>query len=352
MKVIVLMSGGVDSSTSAAILKKRGFDVIGVSYRIGDYKKNGRRRCCNISDLIDANEVSRILGIPHYVIDLREDFRKFVVEPFVDEYKRGRTPNPCVLCNQFIKFDILFSKLKELNTDFIATGHYARIINIENEFGLFKGIDESKDQSYFLFSIPKEKLSKILFPVGDLRKEEVRKIAEEIGIPVAKKSESQDICFIEGSYKDFVRNYICGLDSSGYIKDLSGNILGEHMGIFNYTIGQRRGFGISSKEPLYVVGINSRENSIIIGNKKDLMKRRMRASKANFLVPFEKIDGKIFEVKIRYRNKGERGKVKILSESSFEVEFLKEVRAITPGQAAVIYDGERVLGGGWIDDAD
>jgi len=291
------MSGGVDSSTSAAILKKRGFDVIGVSYRIGDYKKNGRKRCCNISDLIDANEVSRILGIPHYVIDLREDFRKFVVEPFVDEYKRGRTPNPCVLCNQFIKFDILFSKLKELNTDFIATGHYARILSIENEFGLFKGIDESKDQSYFLFSIHREKLSKILFPVGDLKKEEVRKIAEEIGIPVAKKSESQDICFIEGSYKDFVKNYISSLDSSGYIKDLSGNILGEHMGIFNYTIGQRKGFGISSKEPLYVVGINSRENSIIIGTKKDLMKRRLRASKANFLVPFEKIDGKIFEVK-------------------------------------------------------
>ncbi len=344
------MSGGVDSSTSAAILKKRGFDVIGVSYRIGDYKEDGRRKCCNISDLIDANEVARRIGIPHYVIDLREDFKKFVVEPFVEEYKRGRTPNPCILCNQFIKFDILFSRLKELDADFIATGHYARILSIENEFGLFKGIDESKDQSYFLFSIPKEKLSKILFPVGDLKKEEVRKIAEEIGLHVSKKSESQDICFIEGSYKEFVKRYISGLNSSGYIKDLSGNILGEHKGIFNYTIGQRRGFGISSKEPLYVVGINARENSIIIGTNKDLMKRKLRASKANFLVPLERVDGKIFEVKIRYRNKGERGKVKIISENSFEVEFLKEVRAITPGQAAVIYDGERVIGGGWIEE--
>lgn len=343
------MSGGVDSSTSAAILKKRGYEVVGISYRIGNYKEDGKRRCCNFSDLIDANEVARKIGIPHYVIDLREDFRKFVVEPFVEEYKRGRTPNPCILCNQFIKFDILFSRLKELNADFIATGHYARILSIENEFGLFKGIDESKDQSYFLFSIPKERLSKILFPAGDLKKEEVRKIAVEIGLHVSKKTESQDICFIEGSYKDFVKRYISDLNSSGYIKDLSGNVLGEHRGIFNYTIGQRRGCGVFSKEPLYVVGVNAKENSIIIGTNKDLMKKRLRASKANFLVPFEKIDGKIFEVKIRYRDKGEKGKVKVFSENSFEVEFLKEVRAITPGQAVVIYDGERVIGGGWIE---
>lgn len=346
------MSGGVDSSTSAAILEKRGFDVIGISYRIGDYKKDGRRRCCNFPDLVDANEVAKKIGIPHYVVDLREDFRKFVVEPFLEEYKRGRTPNPCILCNQFIKFDILFSRLKELNADFIATGHYARILRIENEFGLFKGIDESKDQSYFLFSIPRERLSKILFPVGDLKKEEVRKIAEEIGLHISKKTESQDICFIEGSYKDFVKNYISDLNSSGYIKDLSGNILGEHRGIFNYTIGQRRGLGVSSKEPLYVVGINAMKNSIIIGTNKDLMKKKLRASKANFLVPIEKIDGKIFEVKIRYRNKGEKGRVRVFSKDSFEVEFLKEVRAITPGQAVVIYDGERVIGGGWIEGVD
>lgn len=344
------MSGGVDSSTSAGILKRRGFDVIGVSYRIADFMEDKRKRCCNISDLIDANEVARMIGIPHYVIDLREDFRKFVVEPFVEEYKKGRTPNPCILCNQFIKFEILFSKLKELNADFIATGHYARILEVNGEFGLFKGIDESKDQSYFLFSIPKEKLPKVLFPVGDLKKEEVRKIADEIGLPVSKKTESQDICFIEGPYQNFIKRYVSGIDTSGYIKDMNGNVLGEHKGIFNYTIGQRRGFGISSREPLYVVRINAKENSVIIGRNKDLMNRKLRASKANFLIPVEKIDGKMFDVKIRYRNKGEIGKVKIISEDSFEVEFLKGVRAITPGQAAVIYDGERVVGGGWIEE--
>ncbi len=344
------MSGGVDSSTSTAILKRKGFEVIGVSYRTADYKGDKRKRCCNISDLLDANEVARKIGIPHYVIDLREDFRKSVVEPFVEEYKKGRTPNPCILCNQFIKFEILFSKLKKLNADFIATGHYARVLKIGSEFGLFKGIDESKDQSYFLFSIPKEKLSKVLFPVGDLKKEEVRKIADDIGLPVSKKTESQDICFIEGSYQDFIKKYLSGIDTSGYIKDLSGNILGEHKGIFNYTIGQRRGFGISSKEPLYVVGIDAKGNSIIIGTNKDLMKKKLRASKANFLISPERIDGNIFEVKIRYRNKGEKGKVKILSEDEFEVEFLKEVRAITPGQAAVIYDNKRIVGGGWIEE--
>ncbi len=344
------MSGGVDSSTSAAILKMKGFEVIGVSYRIADYKEDKRKRCCNISDLLDANEVARKIGITDYVIDLREDFRKFVVEPFVEEYKKGRTPNPCILCNQFIKFEILFSKLNELNADFIATGHYARVLKVDNEYGLFKGIDETKDQSYFLFSIPKERLSKILFPVGDLRKEDVRKIAEEIGLHISKKTESQDICFIEGSYQGFIKKYISEINTSGYIKDLSGNIIGEHRGIFNYTIGQRRGFGISWKEPLYVVGIDAKENSIIIGTNRDLMKNKLKASKANFLLSPERIDGKIFEIKIRYRNKGERGKVKILSENSFEVEFLKEVRAITPGQAAVIYDGERVIGGGWIDE--
>jgi tRNA-specific 2-thiouridylase len=346
------MSGGVDSSTSAAILKRKGFDVIGISYRIGDYRDEKRRKCCNISDLLDAIEVARKLGISHYVIDLREDFRKHVVDPFIEEYKKGRTPNPCILCNQFIKFEVLFNKLKDLEADFIATGHYARILNFNGEIGLAKGIDESKDQSYFLFSIPKEKLSKILFPVGELKKEEVRKIAEEIGLHVSRKTESQDICFIEGSYKDFVRSYISDLNSSGYIKDSEGNVIGEHNGIFNYTIGQRRGLGISWREPLYVVGINPRENSVIIGTNKELMKRKLRASRANFLVPLERIDGKIFEVKIRYRNKGEKGLVKIISEKSFEVEFLKEVRAITPGQAAVIYDGERVLGGGWIDEAE
>lgn len=344
------MSGGVDSSTSAAILKRRGFDVIGVSYRIADYTEKKRKRCCNISDLLDANEVARKIGIPHYVIDLREDFRKFVVEPFVEEYKKGRTPNPCILCNQFIKFEILFTKLKELNADFIATGHYARVLKVDSEDGLFKGIDEAKDQSYFLFSIPKERLSKVLFPVGDLKKEEVRKIAEEIGLPVSKKIESQDICFIEGSYQDFIKRYVSGIDTSGYIKDMSGNILGEHKGIFNYTIGQRRGFGISSREPLYVVRIDAKENSVIIGRNKDLMKKKLRAGKTNFLLPPEKIDGKIFEVKIRYRSQGEKGRLKILSEDSFEVEFLREVRAITPGQAAVIYDGERVVGGGWIEE--
>ncbi|MGQ9618701.1 MAG: tRNA 2-thiouridine(34) synthase MnmA [Candidatus Aminicenantia bacterium] len=347
---MVLISGGVDSSTACALLKRKGFDVIGVSFRIADYKEDGRKKCCNIKDLLDANEVAREIGIPHYVIDLREEFKKFVVEPFMEEYKKGRTPNPCILCNQFIKFEILMKKSQELSSDYIATGHYARIIEVDNELGLFKGVDEGKDQSYFLFSIEKEKLYKILFPVGDFKKEEIRKIAKELQLPVSSKSESQDICFIDGSYHDFIKVNIPEIENPGLIKDIDGNILGEHKGIFRYTIGQRRGFGLSAREPLYVVSINARENSIILGREKDLMKKTLRASRANFLVPPERIAGKIFEVKIRYRNKGEKGLVKILQKDKFEVHFLKEVRAITPGQAAVIYEGERVIGGGWIDE--
>lgn len=337
-KLCIAMSGGVDSSTAALLLKEAGYDVFGVFMKLWDSKERDRG-CCSLSDSIDALRVSEKLKIPFYVLNLKEEFKKYVVDYFIGEYKKGRTPNPCINCNLFLKFQILFDKVSQMGADYIATGHYARI----DEF-LYKGVDEKKDQSYFLFNIPKEKLSKIIFPLGGLRKEEVRTIAEKAGLVTAKKRESQEICFIEGDYRDFLRKE--GLDPrEGDIIDIKGNIIGKHRGFFNYTIGQRGGLNIAKGYPIYVIDIIPDKNIIVADEEKYLYKRELFIENTNFYDDIK--EGKKYLVKIRYKHRGEMALV-LKEGEKYRIVFDTPQRAITPGQAAVIYDGDRVLGGGWI----
>jgi len=348
-KVLVAMSGGVDSSVAALMLKEDGYDVIGITMEMvpvfidrGKYSKH---------PVNDAIEVARILNIPHFVLDIRKKFNENIVKGFIKEYKNGRTPNPCIRCNRFIKFGILLEKAKEFGAEYLATGHYARIEyeSSKNLYHLKKGIDREKDQSYFLYTMTQKQLKHTLMPLGDYTKPRVRKIAKEKGLPVHSKQGSQDICFIQNNnYGKFFKNFSKESIIPGQILDKYGNILGEHPGIIFYTIGQRRGMGISNRVPLYVLEIDIKNNSITVGERRDVYHNELIADETNFISVKIKNPTKV-QAKIRYLNKASEALLTPLENNKVKVSFKRSQWAITPGQAVVFYDGDKVLGGGTIE---
>ncbi len=360
-RVVVAMSGGVDSSVTAALLKDMNFKIIGITMQIWERSKDWNG-CCGLDSVEDAKQVANKLNIPHYVLNLRDIFKEKVISNFCEEYKEGRTPNPCIRCNQYIKFDILFNKAKQLGADYIATGHYARIENTENReqrtdcrekdnprYVLKKGIDNRKDQSYVLYTMTQEQLKHTLMPLGNFTKEEIRQIAREKGLAVANKPESQEICFIpDNNYGEFVKKYINNSIKPGFILNKEGKVIGEHKGIIFYTIGQRKGIGIADKEPLYVIEIDKKNNIIMVGKKEEVYKNELIGEDVNF------IDIKRFneplkvKAKIRYLHQSSPCIVMPFKKDKFKVKFAQSQWAITPGQAVVFYNNDIVIGGGTI----
>jgi tRNA-specific 2-thiouridylase len=345
------MSGGVDSSVAAALLRKDGHEVVAISMRLYDVAPKSDRSCCSPDDMFDARRVAAKLEIPFYVANYVDAFQERVIDYFVEEYRRGRTPNPCVACNNHLKFEVLLGRTRELGGAWLATGHYARIEKDGDRWRLLKARDLSKDQSYFLCGLPREMLGRIRFPLGDLTKTEVRALAEEAGLPTAHKPESQEICFVTGtSYRDFVKERLESHDViPGNIVLEDGQVLGTHDGIHGFTIGQRRGLGIAWHEPLFVKRVVPETGDVVVGLKSELLAGGLVASACNWLrwdTPPGPFDA---EVKIRYRAQPVPCAVRPQTDGSVLVMFDEAQRSVTPGQYAVFYDGEEVLGGACID---
>ena len=343
------MSGGVDSSVTAALLAAQGYEVLGVSLRL--WEGAGERGPRNCSDYRGAGEVAELLGIPHALVDLRSEFMRAVVEPLARSYLGGRTPNPCVACNRDFKIAVLLRWADEHDADYVATGHYARILpNPSTQTpSLLRGVDREKDQSYFLFSLSQEQLARLLFPVGGMTKGEVRESARGFDLPVADRPDSQDICL--GDYRDLVESLAQDEErASGEMVDQDGRVLGHHRGIHRFTIGQRKGLGLTAPEPLYVLGIDGDSKRVVVGGRAGLDCHGLIAHSAQWIEPpaDEEVPA---EIQVRYRAPAVPCRVRFLPENKFEAHFDRPFRAVTPGQAAVLYQGERVLGGGWIEKA-
>ena len=376
------MSGGVDSSTAAALLNEKGFEVVGLSMQLWDYsrsetsddvswesKKSGT--CCSLDDIYDARRVAHFLDIPFYVVNFEKAFEKEVVLPFVESYLKGETPIPCTRCNTFMKFDRLLTRANQIGAQYLATGHYARIRqNMKTgRFELLRAIDQSKDQSFFLFDLTQSQLSKIRFPLGEFTKSQIRKMAETYGLPVSKKPESQEICFIPSKDTgNFVERYVSRRESkehsqtphtsspknglspvtSGSIVDKKGDVLGKHSGIHHFTVGQRRGLGIATGERLYVIETNKIKNQVVIGQDKDLLSNGLVADKINWISIPSLTRSKKVKAQIRNRHQAADATIFPGKSGSVSVQFNNPQRAITPGQAVVFYQDDLVIGGGWI----
>ncbi|HLW70951.1 MAG TPA: tRNA 2-thiouridine(34) synthase MnmA [Candidatus Binataceae bacterium] len=357
-RVLVAMSGGVDSSVAAALLRDQGYDVVGVAMRLAPERPPGeaRRRgtCCSHDDFEDARRVAERLDFPFYVVDLRADFAARVMDNFAAEYLRGRTPNPCVMCNREIKFDRLWQRARALQADFIATGHYARIAaGADGIFRLRRAADEAKDQSYFLFSLQQRELARTLFPLGAMTKHEARARARALGLVNADKPESQEICFVpDGNYAAHVeRATPADAIRAGRIVDDAGRTLARHAGIHHFTVGQRRGLGVASSEPLYVRAIDAASGDVTVGTRGGLSAPGLIAKQVSLVSP-QRLDYKFkAEVKIRYRNPGIPATIELTGTDRAEVRFVESGPAVTPGQACVFYRGDEVLGGGFIEQA-
>ena len=351
-KALIAMSGGVDSSIAAKLIKDAGYECIGCTMKLydnEDIELDKENTCCSLDDVTDARNVALANGMPYYVLNFKEGFNECVIKRFVEAYENGRTPNPCIDCNRFMKFDRLFNKARELGCDYVVTGHYARIEKIGDKYVLKKGQDETKDQSYVLYSMTQERLAHTLFPIGDLKKSEVREIAEANSFINANKPDSQDICFVpDGDYGKFLKKHTGTNYKTGDFIDKDGQILGEHKGIVNYTIGQRKGLGVAFGKPLYVTDIRPNENVVVLGDNDDLFSKSFIVGDFNWIsgeAPLHEIKCK---VRIRYKQKEQPASVIPLSNDKVKIVFDEPQRAITKGQAAVLYDEDIVLGGGTI----
>jgi tRNA-specific 2-thiouridylase len=356
-KVLVAMSGGIDSTVAALMLHNAGYEVVGITMKTWDYTSSGGGKketgCCNLDSFNDARMAAVQHGFPHFILDIREEFGSFVVENFVDEYLAGRTPNPCVLCNTHIKWRALLKRADALGCDFIATGHYAQVHQHSNSrYFIRKGIDETKDQSYVLWGLEQDLLSRTLLPLGTYRKTEIRQMAHDFGYPeLAKKSESYEICFVpDNDYRGFLKRNVEGLEervTGGSFVDKHGKILGQHKGYPFYTIGQRKGLDIALGKPAFVTGIDPDTNTVVLGDEADLDRAEMRVGGVNWL-KYEGVNGSLEAVtKIRYKDKGTLSELES-EENSVQVRFYEPVKGIAPGQSAVFYEEADVIGGGII----
>ena len=353
-RVAMAMSGGVDSSVAAALLKQQGHDVIGLHMKLYSGKENEKKekRCCSFDEAISARTACHYLNIPFYVLDYQKEFKENVIDYFINEYSIGHTPNPCVMCNKKIKGDLLLNKIDELDCDFLATGHYARVYNNQKKgcLQLARPKDKRKDQTYFLHGIQSRELPRIIFPLSEIIKPKVRKIAEKLNLSSAKKPDSQEICFVPKDYRTFLKQEMETLPKKGEFVNTTGEVLGEHLGLPFYTIGQRRGIGISDSSPFYVVKIDKSRNRIVLGKEKDLFTKTIQVSNVNWVsiqAPKKPIR---VSAKLRYAHPGQPATIFPISGNEVRVEFDSPERSVTPGQSAVFYEGNILLGGARIED--